>query len=74
MKKLTVTCDRCGDSIGPHMVRGNEVALNTMTEDWDIAGGQEPIADLCAQCVARLRGWVKERPTGDEKPKRARRR
>jgi len=75
MKKLDVTCDRCGDHIClPNMVRGNEVALNSMTDEWETAGGQEPIGDLCARCVARLRGWLKERPTDDDKPKRKGRR
>jgi hypothetical protein len=76
MKTTTVNCDKCGNVIvpGSHPSLGaREIGLNTMTDEWEVAGGQEPIADLCSPCVARLRGWVKESPSL-EKPRPRRRR
>lgn len=78
MKNTTVKCDRCGDAIKPGTpaaVGAREVALNTMTDEWEIAGGQETVADFCARCVARLRGWAKEpKEPPKSKPKRGSRR
>ena len=62
-------CDRCRGMVDPHDAGGGEINCAEIDPtDGDRRGPREVIGDLCAECVADLKAWIRAGKIRTESP------